>query len=80
MEIRLLAKHPAALFCLDSGAPYSELQMVDQGTPPLMSKRQTFLMNFTQFGLNFMVLLLSVVGECCVAHYLSLSSFLLIFT
>ncbi|XP_025089237.1 uncharacterized protein LOC112561152 [Pomacea canaliculata] len=43
------------------GAPYSELQMVDQGTPPLLSKRQTFLMNFTQFGLNFMVLLLSVV-------------------
>ncbi|XP_005108633.2 uncharacterized protein LOC101850035 [Aplysia californica] len=41
-------------------APYTELQVVEEGTPPVMPKFRTFLLNFTQFGLNFMVLLLSV--------------------
>ncbi|KAK7113209.1 uncharacterized protein [Littorina saxatilis] len=42
-------------------APYSELNVTEGDSPPMMSKPRTFLMNFTQFGLNFMVLLLSVV-------------------
>ncbi|KAK7475406.1 hypothetical protein BaRGS_00033356, partial [Batillaria attramentaria] len=45
----------------NSMAPYSELQVTDTDMPGLMSKPRTFLMNCTQFGLNFMVLLLSVV-------------------
>lgn len=45
----------------NSLAPYSELSVTDTDMPGLMSKPRTFLMNCTQFGLNFMVLLLSVV-------------------
>nr|KAG5690885.1 hypothetical protein BaRGS_028917 [Batillaria attramentaria] len=48
-------------------APYSELQVTDTDMPGLMSKPRTFLMNCTQFGLNFMVLLLSVVAVTFVA-------------
>ncbi|XP_076453746.1 uncharacterized protein LOC143288946 [Babylonia areolata] len=45
----------------NSHAPYTELQVSEPEAPPLLSKPRTLLMNFTQFGLNFMVLLLSVV-------------------
>ncbi|KAL8604491.1 hypothetical protein ACOMHN_015775 [Nucella lapillus] len=45
----------------NSHPPYTELQVSEPEGPPLLSKPQTLLMNFTQFGLNFMVLLLSVV-------------------
>ncbi|GFN87201.1 permease transporter [Plakobranchus ocellatus] len=42
-------------------APYTELQVVEEGAPPMLPKYKIFLLNATQFGLNFMVLLLSVV-------------------
>ncbi|CAL1529729.1 unnamed protein product [Lymnaea stagnalis] len=42
-------------------APYTELEVIEDDLPPKLSKFRTFLLNFTQFGLNFMVLLLSVV-------------------
>ncbi|GFS20894.1 permease transporter, partial [Elysia marginata] len=42
-------------------APYTELQVVEEGAPPMLPKYKIFLLNATQFGLNFLVLLLSVV-------------------
>ncbi|KAK0040470.1 hypothetical protein Bpfe_030103 [Biomphalaria pfeifferi] len=41
--------------------PYSELQVQEDHLPPKLSRLRTILLNFTQYGLNFMVLLLSVV-------------------
>ncbi|KAI8794591.1 IFT140, partial [Biomphalaria glabrata] len=41
--------------------PYTELQVQEDHLPPKLSRLRTILLNFTQYGLNFMVLLLSVV-------------------